>query len=187
MAVTAIEWSSDQSTVMPWRVLRSQTDLDTAARDLSAAKRASASLTALGDALRVGVDAFAAAPCEPDRRVIDISGDGATNSGADPSGPRGDAIAGAISINGLPIVTPGEPTVGDYYRKSVVTPDGFVIEAHGFEDVERAMGRKLAAEIAGVSPAVSAFASRAADATVSRAADVVDVPAEFASMVRVRS
>jgi len=152
VAVTAIQWASSQHTVLPWRILRDAADLAAADTALAAHSREESGLTGLGDALQAGVSAFATMPCAADRQVIDISGDGASNTGAEPEPARQAAINAGITINGLPIVTEGEPTVADYYRKSVVTPDGFVVEAHGFDDVARAMGRKLAAEIAGAVP-----------------------------------
>lgn len=152
LAITVIEWSSSQQTVVPWRILRSTADLQKARNDLAQAPRVSSALTGLGDALAAGVKAFESAPCDAERQVIDISGDGATNTGQDPAPARAAAQKAGITINGLPIWNEGEPLIADYYRNSVVTPDGFVVEAHGFADVARAMTHKLSAEISGILP-----------------------------------
>ncbi len=149
LAVSLIEWDSTQATVLPWRVLSSAHDLDSAAAAVLEAPRAGEyGSTYLGDAIAAGIAALADAPCQADRLVLDVSGDGASNGGADPAAARDRAGALGIQINGLPIVTPSEPGVADWYRDHVATPDGFVIVADGFNDVARAMRRKVVLEIA---------------------------------------
>lgn len=69
------------------------------------------------------------------------------------------AAANNITINGLPIV--GNPNtdsgimwreaeVGDYYRNHVITDDGFVQVAAGFNDFSRAVKEKIKCEITGI-------------------------------------
>jgi hypothetical protein len=149
LAVTLIEWDSDQATVLPWRLLRDGAELARAADALRAAPRAgSMGATHLGEAIAAGIAAIEAAPCLPERPVLDVSGDGFSNGGRDTEAARDDAVRLGIQINGLPIVTDAEPGIADWYRSHVATHDGFVIVADGFTDIARAMRRKVLFEIA---------------------------------------
>ncbi len=88
-------------------------------------------------------------PCEPDRRVIDVSGDGDDNdSDVELREVRDRAAAEGIVINGLPIVTATRPYLARYFEENVITPGGFVINAEGFSEVGRALTKKLVHEIA---------------------------------------
>ncbi len=96
------------------------------------------------------------------RRVIDISGDGANNSGELVTAARDRAVRDGITINGLPIVNDrttlsGWPQVENldlFYRDCVIGgPGAFHIVAKDFADFPRAVMRKLMLEIAGLRPA----------------------------------
>jgi hypothetical protein len=147
MAITVVEWSDRRQTIVPWRMIRSADDVAAVAEALGGAQRSMTGSTAMGDALQEGVSAFDRAPCEPARKVIDISGDGRSNDGSiSPDEIRARAHAASITINGLPI-RGDEPDVADYYREHVVTPDGFVIEATSFDDFGVAIRYKLLMEV----------------------------------------
>jgi hypothetical protein len=149
IAVTLIEWDSTQTTVLPWRLLRDARALDQAGSDIVAAPRAGVfGSTHMGDAIDAGMAALAQAPCIADRMVLDVSGDGASNGGTDVAAARDRAEALGVQINGLPIVTEAEPHLAEWYRTNVATSDGFVIAADGFENVARAMRRKIVLEVA---------------------------------------
>lgn len=149
LAVSLVEWDSTRTTVLPWRVLKNARELDEAAAAILDAPRAGEyGATHLGDAILHGIAALAEAPCAPDRGVLDVSGDGASNGGSDADAARDAAAAAGIQVNGLPIVTPSEPEIAAWYRDHVATADGFVIVADGFADVARAMRRKVVFEIA---------------------------------------
>jgi len=104
--------------------------------------------TAMGDAIIKGVEYFDSTPCEPERKIIDVSGDGPSNTGVEIEVARKKAIDNLVTINGMPIITTGEPRLSDYYIDKVITPDGFVLSADGYEDFTRAIKRKLIFEIA---------------------------------------
>ena len=147
MAVTVIEWSDRRQTVVPWRMIRTPDDVSAVAETLGGAQRSMTGSTAMGDALHEGLAAFDRTPCEPTRKVIDISGDGRNNDGSvSPNDMRVRARAASVTINGLPI-RGDEPDVADYYRGHVVTPDGFVIEAASFDDFAVAIRYKLLMEV----------------------------------------
>jgi Protein of unknown function (DUF1194) len=81
------------------------------------------------------------------RKVIDVSGDGQDNSGADLDGARERARAGGITINGLSIASDAEG-LEEYYRQNVISgSDAFVEPAKDFEDFARALKEKLLREL----------------------------------------
>jgi hypothetical protein len=147
MAITVIEWSDRRHVVVPWHMVQSADDVSAVAETLRGAQRSMTGSTAMGDAMAEGVAALDRAPCEPVRKVIDVSGDGRNNDGSiAPDDVRVRAHARSITINGLPI-RGDEPDVADYYRGHVVTQDGFVIEAKSFDDFAVAIRYKLLMEI----------------------------------------
>ena len=89
------------------------------------------------------------------RRVIDVSGDGPNNDGPMIERVREKITGKGISINGLPIMTEADkfdpyylPDLDKYYSGCVVGgPGAFIQVAHGFEDLARAVRRKLILEI----------------------------------------
>jgi len=152
IAVTVIEWSDTQRTVVPWRVL---SDADGAVRfagEVALVKRSSSGATHLGEAIIAGLESFAACGCEPERRVLDVSGDGRSNGGkVTVTVARVKAETAEVMINGLPILgDPSEPELDEYYRQEVIAGGGFAIVARDFADFARALRQKLAREIAGV-------------------------------------
>lgn len=81
------------------------------------------------------------------RRVIDVSGDGEDNGGADLEAARQAAHAKGIVINGLPIMA-DVPDLDRYYRERVIIGvDCFVEPARDFEDYVRAIRVKLLKEL----------------------------------------
>ncbi len=106
IAITYFEWAgeSDQKTVMPWRVIDGPEAADAVAAEIARG--------AVPPRL-AHLDFRRAAFCQPLfdnsgyrglRRVIDVSGDGANNSGPLVVPTRDDVVAGGITINGLPIM-----------------------------------------------------------------------------------
>jgi Ca-activated chloride channel family protein len=116
---------------------------------LAAATRPEAGATDLGGAIRAATLLLTGQPCE--RRVLDLSGDGAHNAGPveEVAAAVADAVAAGIEINALPIVTPLEPDLADWYRAHVTGPAGGFVLAAAPEAFARAIRAKLALEIAG--------------------------------------
>lgn len=151
VAITVIEWGTkeEQRTTLPWTILRNRGDAESVGVKISSKERPWGSWTALGDAMRSGLNAFDDVPCEPERRVIDVSGDGMSNYGTEnPVDVRDAAQEQGVVINGLPIITGLSLYLDDYFRDQVITPGGFVIRADGFSDIGAALERKLVQEIA---------------------------------------
>jgi len=123
--------------------------------------------TAIGAAIDFAVQRLQAPPAEAERHVIDVSGDGTSNSGRPVTEARDEAVAAGITINGLAIIntrsSPGyafhtQPPGGlpKYYRENVTGgPDSFLVTIEDFHSFADALTRKLVAEIAGNSAPAS--------------------------------
>ena len=66
---------------------------------------------------------------------------------------RSAALKEGITINGLPIVTPVEPKVADWYAENVIGgPGAFVVTIKDREKFKEAIHTKLVMEVAGRTP-----------------------------------
>jgi hypothetical protein len=150
LAVAIMEWSDDQTVVVPWTILRTTEDARRLAGRIIETTRSPGFSTALSLGLFAAADLLDACPCQPATRIIDLSGDGPNNGPVSTALARNEVVARGIRINGLPIVTPFEPDLARWYQLNVVGGDGAFLEvANGFEDFARAMRRKFQLEIAG--------------------------------------
>lgn len=105
--------------------------------------------TAIGSALETSLAILDNSSFEGRRQAIDISGDGRSNMGMNPSVMRDRAVARGITINGLAVLS-DEPGVDRHYEEEVIGgPGAFLITAEDFDDFAEAMLEKLVREIAG--------------------------------------
>lgn len=148
IALSVVTWGDAPHLSVDWGLVASPEDMEAFADRVRRMSRSGTGATNMSRALSFAVRHLDSVPCEPERRVIDVSGDGRA-SDEDPVDIRDSAERDGIQINGLPIVT-DEPEVADYYRRRVVTSDGFVVESNDWEGYYRAVRRKLILEIAGV-------------------------------------
>lgn len=148
LALSLHEWTDTSNVSIPWVILKTKKDLEDLSNKIINLKYAIGMTTAMGDAIIKGVEYFDSTPCEPERKIIDVSGDGPSNTGVEIEVARKKAIDNLVTINGMPIITTVEPRLSDYYMDKVITPDGFVLSADGYEDFTRAIKRKLIFEIA---------------------------------------
>ena len=159
IAVTYFEWAGAdyRRPIAKWATIQDQASAQAFADSLSEAEISIGRRTSISGAIQYAMPLFDDNGYEGTRRVIDISGDGANNSGAlvDVAVERG------ITINGLPIVNDrpnrfGFPQLKDldeYYFHCVVGGTGaFIVVAHGFDSFAQAIHRKLILEIAGLKP-----------------------------------
>jgi len=154
LAVALMEWSDQPTVVVPWTILRTPADAGALARRVTAVARAEGYSTALSLALLAAAKLLDQCPCDAATRVIDVSGDGPNNGPISTPIARAEVAARGIRINGLPIVTPAEPDLAEWYRANVVGgPGGFLEVANGFEDFARAMRRKFRIEVSARPPA----------------------------------
>ena len=161
IAVCFIEWSGedDQQVVLPWTEIRDEEDGGGAAATLLKAPRSFTGRTSISAAIDYAMGYFAKAKWPAARRIIDISGDGTSNSGRPITEARDQAIAAGVTINGLAIIN-DKPNLGysahtnppgglpNYYQQNVVGgTNAFLIVVKNFNSFADAMANKLAREI----------------------------------------
>ena len=162
VAVSYIEWSSPyhQTVVIPWRILANEKDAQALADDLEKTKYTPGSTTSISGGIDFAVKLFRTNEFEPQRRVIDVSGDGYSDFGRNVVEARDDAVKAGITINGLAIMTPRpswrQPTPPDldtYYRDTVIGgPGSFYLSIKTLDDFSRAVLQKMVLEISSLLP-----------------------------------
>ena len=153
--LAVVEWSEDQSVLIDWTIVRNRADMDSVLDALRTSPRPRVGYaTNVGGGIGMAIALFDSAPLVPERKVIDVSGDGQENNGkVRAEQVRDAAVAKDITINGLPITSGEEPEVDQWYKSHVVGGDGaFMIVANGYDSFSDAMRKKLALEVAGVAP-----------------------------------
>jgi hypothetical protein len=163
IAITYVEWagSSDQKILMPWRLIDGPESADAVAAEISNAPYRRASRTSISGALQFAKPLFDNSGYRGLRRVIDVSGDGANNSGVPVAPVRDDVVASGITINGLPLVLkrPNSGTLDIdnldiYYEDCVIGgPGAFMIPIRDRTQFIEATRNKLILEVAGRQPA----------------------------------
>ena len=164
IALTFMEWSgaTDQKTVVDWTVIQDGEGAAVAAATILSAPRSFLGRTSISAAIDFSLERLNAAPMKAERRVIDISGDGTSNSGRAVTEARDEAVAAGATINGLAIINtqanPGyafhtQPPGGlpKYFEENVIGGTGaFLLVVDNFETFADSMTRKLVSEIAGL-------------------------------------
>ncbi|WP_131195992.1 DUF1194 domain-containing protein [Lichenihabitans psoromatis] len=163
IAVAFMEWagSESQKLVIDWTPIRNEADAKAFAQLVLGAPRSFYDRTAIGSALDFATAQFDHAPFVATRRIIDVSGDGASNGGTDIKAARDAALAhGVTTINGLVILSsmdgprylvehthpPGG--LAAYYKTNVIGGvAAFVSSAEGFESFDRSLIAKIVEEI----------------------------------------
>ncbi|HWK97814.1 MAG TPA: DUF1194 domain-containing protein [Pseudolabrys sp.] len=162
IAVTYFEWAgpATQKVVMPWRVIDGPEAADAVAAEIARAPTSRASRTSISSALKFARTLFDDSGYRGVRRVIDVSGDGANNSGPLVAPVRDEIVKEGITINGLPILlkrlnyaTMDIEDLDVYYEDCVTGgPGAFVIPIREREKFVEATRQKLLLEIAGLQP-----------------------------------
>src|SRR5947208_97484 len=171
VAVTYFEWAGpyDQKIIVPWRLIDGPETADAFANEIARAPYRRASRTSISGALNFAKPLFDASGYRGFRRVVDVSGDGANNSGPFVTVVRDDLLAAGITINGLPIVlkrpnsfTMDIENLDVYYEDCVIGgPGAFVIPIRERDQFKEATRNKLVLEIAGRSPKPSVIPAQA--------------------------
>jgi Protein of unknown function (DUF1194) len=166
VAVTYFEWAGpyDQKIVVPWQLIDGPESADAFAAEIARAPYRRAARTSIAGALNFGKTLFGGSGYRSVRRVIDVSGDGANNSGPLVTMVRDEVVASGITINGLPIMLkrPNSFTMDlehlDIYFEDCVIggPGAFVIPIRNRDQFKEAARTKLVLEIATGPPAVHA-------------------------------
>ena len=170
IAVAMIQWSDNrrQHMAIDWRHFSSADSTEAFAGLIDATPRfLDGGGTAIGGAIEFSARAIERNAYQGVRRVIDISGDGRANQGAQPSKLRDLAVLQGITINGLAILNE-DSSVDSYYYSSVIGGTGaFVMTANNYEDFAVAMLEKLIKEIGAV-PIAEAPRAPAGDTQLAR-------------------
>ena len=162
VAVTYFEWAGpfDHKIIVPWRLIDGPETADGVANDIARAPYRRASRTSISSALKFAKPLFDASGFHGIRRIIDVSGDGANNSGPPITVVRDDVLSAGITINGLPIMLKRPNTftmdienLDVYYEDCVIGgPGAFVVPIREREKFIEATRTKLVLEIAGRTP-----------------------------------
>jgi Protein of unknown function (DUF1194) len=163
IAVAFVEWSEEAATVVDWTIIGNSAQAKAFADNLSAEPINRGRRTSISTGLQSSIDLFDASPYFAARKVIDISGDGANNSGAPVEEARDAANAKNIIVNGLPIMlNPPRPNDAQdleaYYRDCVKTGRGsFVLGVHSLQEMAGTIRNKLVTEISDAGPREGGF------------------------------
>ncbi|MBA8913222.1 hypothetical protein HNR51_002305 [Methylorubrum thiocyanatum] len=174
-----VTWADRAGLALGWRRIATRADALATAAQVRATPRQSGEFTCLGQMFRtVTASVIPALPVPAERIVVDVSGDGIDNC-TDPDdleAERTALLATGATINGLPILVPGENDVvgagayrapgyglratplpqertdlAQWYGAHVVAgPGAFLLKAAGYGDFSRALRRKFVIEVSGL-------------------------------------
>jgi hypothetical protein len=177
VALTYFEWAGpyDQKIIVPWRLIDGPEAADAFVNEISRAPYRRASRTSITGALNFAKPLFAGSGYRGIRRVVDVSGDGANNSGGPVTLARDDLVGSGITINGLPILlkrpnsfTMDIDNLDVYYEDCVIGgPGAFVVPIRDRSQFKDATRTKLVLEIAGYTPQARVVPAQASAPRVS--------------------
>jgi hypothetical protein len=156
IAVIYVEWSGafDQQIIVPWTVIEQPADGLAFAERLSQSPVHRMSYTSISGIIDFGVRQLRQSGLQADRQVIDISGDGANNSGRTVTLARDEALTHGITINGLPIMLKrpdGNWDIEDldlYFRDCVIGgPGAFLVPVREKTQLIEAIKAKIIRDI----------------------------------------
>jgi hypothetical protein len=151
ISVTMVQWTGPflQRQVLPWTLFKDEASVKSGAAIIEQTPRQLfGGGTSISGAVDHAMSLFPQSPFKGERRVIDVSGDGANNAGRSMVRARDEAVNADVTINGLPILA-FEPYLDEYYRDYVIGgPGAFMIVAKDFETFGEAILKKMIIEIA---------------------------------------
>lgn len=157
IAVTYVEWATNQSVVVPWMRIAGPEDAANFAAALDGPPRRASGRNAIGSALLYAADLIDTNRIDGWRRVIDFSGDSTGNTFGPPIEQARDAVvASGITINALAILSDrsimdGRDGLAEAYANRIIGGQGaFVVEAATRTVFADAVKRKLILEIAAI-------------------------------------
>jgi len=163
IAIAYVEWGAPGGAqmVVDWMLISDAASAASFGNALLQAPRSLQSYNAIGDAIDLAVKLFGNCPCQPTRRIIDVSGDNPDNRSHHP-GPlaRDAAVAEGITINALAILQDGRlgpngrPWLVETYARTIIGGfAAFAMAANSRADFARALRDKMVLEISGIAPA----------------------------------
>ncbi len=172
IAIAYVEWGGPMmaQTMVDWAIVEDGASADAFAASVLAAPRSQQSYNAIGDAIDHAAALLDRCPCQPTRRVVDVSGDNPDNRSVRPAPVARDAaVAAGVTVNALailendPIGPSGKPLLVENYESEVIGgPGAFVLPARDRRDFTRALRQKMVLEIAGRAPAFAVATAAAA-------------------------
>jgi hypothetical protein len=171
VAVTYFEWAGTirPASIVPWQIIDDHGSAYAFAAKLEARPFNTFRGTSISGAVIFGLSALQANSFQGRRLVIDVSGDGPNNFGPSVIAARDTAIAGGVTINGLPIMirpSPIFPAIDRYYSQCVIGGAGaFVLPVRAVSEFGTAIRRKLILEVSG-DPDVAAIVPAAVEPPV---------------------
>jgi hypothetical protein len=164
MFVVLVQWSDRPTITIPWTLITDEESALQFGERVRADKRQWEGFTCMADALQYIYDrVLPLLPAPAERQIVNVSGDGRNNCGMlMPALPadktpmvestaliRDMLVAEGVTINGLPILEGDEAeTLEAWFHQNVIGGLGsFLISAHGFADVRRAMRLKFVTEL----------------------------------------
>jgi uncharacterized protein YegL len=145
-AVSVISFDDTARVVVPWRIVDVPEDAAAVAREVAGIRRPSNGSTQTGAALAFALRHFDAAPCEGERRVVDLVTDGPADDERRVAAARDAMIEADVRLNVLAVQTYGVDAAA-WAREFAVTPGGFVMETPSWQEFAHALRRKLTWEI----------------------------------------
>ncbi len=144
-----VQWTgaSRQKVTIPWTHISSFETLDEFADKVASDPRVWRNFsTAIGEALEMTMSSFdTVSNCK--RHLIDISGDGVSNEGVEPSALRKALRTRGVTVNAIAIEE-SEPDLTAYFFENVIVGEGaFVVSAAGFADYPERIRKKLLREV----------------------------------------
>ncbi len=168
IAVTYMEWAAQTYQIIPWTIIDSKEAALAFADKLDTAQPYSERRTSISTALYNAVELIEGNDIASHRRVIDVSGDGANNSGPPVEEARDFVLKRDVAINGLPIMLNegrNMPRQGfdiahldRYYRACVIGGEAaFIAPVFNLNQLSATIRKKLVLEIAGLDLAPDMF------------------------------
>ena len=121
-AIALVQWTgaSRQETSLDWTRIETHADVEALAQAITRIPRGWRNFsTAIGEALKFALPMFDAVP-DCDRRVIDVSGDGVSNEGAEPLSVHPALREAGVTVNALVNCARHSPSV--FVIFSIVAP-----------------------------------------------------------------
>lgn len=156
IAVSVVAFSDNAEPIIGWQVLQNRLQVLEFATRLESIERPYFGMyTDIYRGMSVSINLHdQEISCIPERRVIDVSADGDQNGPVPSVNPRDVAEQNGITVNGIAIfrndsLDSVNERLQTFFEENIKTSDGFVLVSNGFNDIARAVRRKLEIEIIG--------------------------------------
>lgn len=149
IAVTYVEWDRTPRQMTGWHLIEDEATSRRFADAITGTTRhKTGGTTGIAAAILATPALFETNSYKGLRRIVDISGDGAENTGADAAAARDTALAAGVSaINGIVVTDKDGPR--EFYQEDVIGGGrSFLLVVRDFTEFEDAIRRKLVMEIA---------------------------------------